>query len=70
MKAMAFLVFISCCVSAFCLGLMTYTMVTGELPFNLQSVYDRKMKAVNEDGVTEEEKEEKAKNAELEKIGW
>ena len=34
-KALAFTTFVSCCVTAFCLGMLTYTLEMGKLPFKI-----------------------------------
>tara|TARA_B100000609_G_C17193319_1_gene423697 strand:+ start:961 stop:1611 length:651 start_codon:yes stop_codon:yes gene_type:complete len=38
MKMMGFLLFISSCVSAFCLAVLVYTMATGEVPINAPEI--------------------------------
>jgi len=68
MKGMAFLVFVSCCVSAFCLGILSYTLTTGELPFDLKSVMDSQMEKVNEIGVTEEDKLKKLEDEKMSQL--
>lgn len=45
-KGLAFLVFISSAVAAFCLSLLCYTLVTGDLPFNLLPMVSPAMKQV------------------------
>jgi flagellar motility protein MotE (MotC chaperone) len=37
-KGLAFLVLISCSVSAFCLAMLAYTYMTGEFPFHIQPI--------------------------------
>lgn len=67
-KLMAFLFFLSSCVTAFCLALMSFTLVTGELPFGMEPVVEESKQPPPGEGVEiEGEGQGKAKEAEQDK---
>ena len=48
-KMLAFLVFISSSVSAFCLGILAFTLTTGELPFGITPILTYELIEVDTD---------------------